>query len=422
MNKEITLIPEVRFPEFINDGDWEKSTIGEIGSFYYGKSAPKWSLSDDALTPCVRYGELYTKFGAIISKIYSHTNVDSNNLRFSKGGEILIPRVGEIPQDFAKNVCFLPFPNIAIGEMISVFETAEHPIFYTYYFRTLIKQFSEVVEGQNVKNLYYINLKPISIGKPSYIEQKKIADCLSSLDDVIEANDIKLKLLNDHKKGLLQNLFPKEGKTVPEFRFPEFKSDKEWILKPLKEVFRIFQGFAFSSDDSVQAGTRWLKIADVGIQQMKSDTESFLPKDFVSIYEKFLVKKGEYVLALTRPILNGKLKIAKVDDVYHNSLLNQRVGKIVTSNSRSFIYYLLQTYSMIDLISRNIAGNEPPNLSFQQIENSLILVPEKIIEQEKIASCIASLDELILEQSKRIEQLGQYKKGLMQSLFPKMND
>lgn len=422
MNKEHTLLPELRFPEFIEDGDWQKSTIGDIGNFYYGKSAPKWSLSDDALTPCVRYGELYTKFGTIISKIYSHTNVDPNNLRFSKGGEILIPRVGEIPQDFAKNVCFLPFPNIAIGEMISVFETTEHPIFYTHYFRTLTKQFSEVVEGQNVKNLYYVNLEPITVGKPSYTEQKKIADCLSSLDDVIEANNKKLKLLSDHKKGLLQNLFPMEGKTVPKFRFPAFKSDKEWVSKPLKEVFTIFQGFAFSSDDSVSTGSRWLKIADVGIQQMKSNNESFLPKDFVDLYEKYLVKKGEYVLALTRPILNGKLKIAQVDDVFNNSLLNQRVGKIVTSNNSGFVYYLLQTYSMIDLIGRNIAGNEPPNLSFQQIENCLILVPEKIIEQEKITSCLASLDDLILEQSKKIDHLKLYKKGLMQSLFPEIKD
>ena len=192
MNKkeENKLMPMLRFPEFQEAGEWQRSTIGEVGSFYYGKSAPKWSLSSNAPTLCVRYGELYTKFDTIISEIFSRTNIDPSNLRFSKGGEILIPRVGEVPQDFAKNCCYLPFPNIAIGEMISVYETKEYPIFYAYYFRTMWKQFAEVVEGQNVKNLYYFNLEPIVVGKPSFLEQQKIADCLTTIDDLI-LNQIK---------------------------------------------------------------------------------------------------------------------------------------------------------------------------------------------------------------------------------------
>lgn len=84
--KKNTLIPEIRFPKFQKDGNWELTTIGEIGKFYYGKSAPKWSLSNDAPTLCVRYGELYTKFDTIISEVISRTNIDPCNLKFSKGG------------------------------------------------------------------------------------------------------------------------------------------------------------------------------------------------------------------------------------------------------------------------------------------------------------------------------------------------
>lgn len=207
-------VPKLRFPEFRDSGEWECTTIGEVGKFYYGKSAPKWSLSNDAPTLCVRYGELYTKFGTIISEILSRTNIDPSNLKFSKGGEILVPRVGEVPQDFAKNCCYLPFPNIAIGEMISVYETKEYPIFYTYYFRTMEQQFSRVVEGQNVKNLYYVNLEPIIIGKPSIPEQTKIADCFSSLDELIYSQVKKLGALKLHKKGLMQGLFPSSNEAA----------------------------------------------------------------------------------------------------------------------------------------------------------------------------------------------------------------
>ena len=207
-------VPKLRFPEFMDSGEWECTTIGEVGKFYYGKSAPKWSLSNDAPTLCVRYGELYTKFGTIISEVLSRTNIDPSNLKFSKGGEILVPRVGEVPQDFAKNCCYLPFPNIAIGEMISVYETKEYPIFYTYYFRTMEQQFSRVVEGQNVRNLYYVNLEPIVIGKPSIPEQTKIADCLSSLDELIYSQVKKLDVLKLHKKGLMQGLFPSSNEAA----------------------------------------------------------------------------------------------------------------------------------------------------------------------------------------------------------------
>lgn len=201
-------LPKLRFPEFQKEDEWTETTIGQIGSFYYGKSAPKWSLEEDAPTRCVRYGELYTKFDAVITETYSRTNIDPSNLRFSKGGEILVPRVGEKPEDFGKCCCYLPLKDIAIGEMISVFETKQNPLFYTYYFKSLHRQFAKVVEGQNVKNLYYAVLEPLSICQPSLPEQKKIADLLASLDAIIAAQSQKVDALKIHKKGLMQQLFP----------------------------------------------------------------------------------------------------------------------------------------------------------------------------------------------------------------------
>jgi restriction endonuclease S subunit len=200
--------PRLRFPEFRGKEEWDLTTIGSLGSFYYGKSAPKWSLAEDATTPCVRYGELYTKFGPVITETFSRTNIDPTTLRFSKGGEILVPRVGEKPEDFGKSCSYLPLRDIAIGEMISVFETDQDPLFYTYYFRNLYKQFASVVEGQNVKNLYYVELEPLAIYRPALAEQQKVAECLSSLDELIAAQARKVEALKTHKRGLMQQLFP----------------------------------------------------------------------------------------------------------------------------------------------------------------------------------------------------------------------
>lgn len=210
----------------------------------------------------------------------------------------------------------------------------------------------------------------------------------------------------------------KTMKNIPKLRFPEFLNELEWKEKKIKNIFSIFQGYAFSSNDSVTDGVRWLKIADVDIQQMNCRTPSFLPHEFVNKYNKFLVKKGDYVIALTRPILNNKLKIAKIDATYDGALLNQRVGKILTKENSHFVYFLLQKSDLISEIENSISGSEPPNLSAQQIENIIVHIP-LIDEQQKIADCLSSLDSIISAQSQKIELLKEHKKGLLQNLFPK---
>ena len=406
-NNKNKLVPKLRFPDFIKDKEWQQTTIGEIGKFYYGKSAPKWSLEIDAPTPCVRYGELYTKFDTIIHKIYSRTNIDPDNLKFSKGGEILVPRVGEVPQDFAKHCCYLPFENIAIGEMISVFETNEYPIFYTHYFRTLWKEFAEVVEGQNVKNLYYVNLEPISVGKPSYKEQQKIASCLSSIDEVITAENQKLDILKEHKKGLLQNLFPRKGETVPQLRFKEFENNGEWEETTLTQVADYENGKAHEQD-----------IADDG--------------DYIVVNSKFIssdgnvtkfaniafcpAQKGDILMVLS-DVPNGKA-IAKCLLVEENNryTVNQRICRITPRSFNSKILYYLLNRNPYFLAFDD--GVKQTNLRKEDVLNCPLLIPTNPKEQQMIADTLSSLDSLINTQSQKVETLKLHKKGLLQGLFP----
>jgi len=201
---------------------------------------------------------------------------------------------------------------------------------------------------------------------------------------------------------------------VPKLRFPEF-SDK-WDSKPLGKIFSIFNGNAFSSNDSTTSGTLWVKIANVGINEMKNENLAFLPSDFSDKYPNFLLKKGDYVIALTRPILNGKLKIAQIDEFFNNSLLNQRVGKLLSENSHSFVYTILQKDSIVSAIDTNISGTDPPNLSPSEIEDIIINIPS-LPEQQKIASFLTTVDEKLQSLKKKKTLLEQYKKGVMQKIF-----
>ncbi|MHA7103282.1 restriction endonuclease subunit S [Bacillus sp. C-3-6] len=197
--------PKRRFAGFTDD--WEQRTIGEFGSFYYGKSAPKWSVTSDSTTPCVRYGELYTKHKEKIDTIYSFTNIPKENLKFSTGKEVLVPRVGEDPLDFA-NCSWLSIPEVAIGEMISVYNTKQNPLFTAYMFNALFKyEFAKRVEGGNVSNLYYAYLENIPVSYPSLEEQDKIASFFDNLSTLIAVQQRKLEKLQNIKKAYLNEMF-----------------------------------------------------------------------------------------------------------------------------------------------------------------------------------------------------------------------
>ncbi len=206
---------------------------------------------------------------------------------------------------------------------------------------------------------------------------------------------------------------------IPELRFSEFS--EKWSEIKIENIFSIFNGYAFKSSDSTNEGTLWVKIADVGIQKMKDNNLSYLPNSFKDKHSKYLLKKNDYVVALTRPILSGELKIAQINDFFNNSLLNQRVGKIESSENLDYIYYLLQNNRLIKSIENNIAGSDPPNLSPKEINNIKVRFPTST-EQTKIATFLTAVDKRINLLQKKKTELEQYKKGIMQKLFSVQTD
>ena len=203
--------------------------------------------------------------------------------------------------------------------------------------------------------------------------------------------------------------------SVPKLRFKEF--DGDWTVQNLGDSFSLISGYAFPSSASVDSGARWLKIADVGIQEMTPNNPSYLPLEYLSKYSQFIVNKNEYVIALTRPILNKKLKVAKVGDFYDGALLNQRVAKIASSkNDLDFIYSLLQKSKTVEELENSIAGTDPPNLSLNDVKEIKLGFPSKE-EQTKIASFVSAVDEKINQLTQKHELLSRYKQGMMQKLF-----
>jgi len=207
-----------------------------------------------------------------------------------------------------------------------------------------------------------------------------------------------------------------EKKTKPEIRFKGFSD--EWIVEKIENVFSIFNGYAFSSIDSVNNGAHWVKIADVGIQEMKIDNLTYLPNNYIHKYSDYILKEGDYVIALTRPILSGELKIARINKFFNNSLLNQRVGKLVSNANHDYVYYLLQNKKLINYIENNIAGTDPPNLAPKEINNIKIGLPS-LTEQSQIGTLFQKLDNLITLHQRNYDKLVILKKAMLEKMFPK---
>lgn len=435
-NNENKLIPKLRFPDHAKDGEWLSNRLGKV---YFFISTNSFSRDDlnyvNGKVKNIHYGDIHTKFSILFdikkeNVPYINESIPLDRFKeenYCKEGDVIFADASEDLKDVGKSIEVVNLNNEKLLSGLHTLlarqinsEFAKGFGGYVFLNEQIRKQIQRESQGAKVLGISATRLSNIKIFYPKERnEQKKIVACLTSLDKIITAESQKLDIFQDYKKGLLQNLFAQDGDVIPKIRFKEFKYNSNWDVEFLKDIFSIFQGYAFSSNDSVKKGIRWLKIADVGIQQMNHLTPSFLPYEYKKKYENFLVKEGEYVIALTRPILNKKLKVSKVDHALHDSLLNQRVGKLVSNKCIDFVYYLIQTSKLISTIEQNIAGSEPPNLSAQQIECIEVYIPSTIEEQQKIANTLSSIDKLINVQNQKIAALMLHKKGLLQDLFPK---
>ena len=320
--------------------------MDDWGTFYYGKSCPKWSVTEDSTTPCIRYGELYTKFGAKIDRVYSYTNMSPENLRFSKGTEVLIPRVGEDPMDY--NHCtWLSMPNVAIGEMISVFNTDNNPLFTAMMFNaTLQNEFAMRVEGGSVTNLYFEKLKSIEVSFPSIPEQEKIAAYFDSIDHLITL----------HQRKYLQKK----------------KTSLTWEQRKLgDEATEMLAGGDIDKSRVVENG------------QYPIYANALTNDGIVGYYDDYYRVKAPAVTVTGRGDVGHAQ--ARIDDF-------TPVVRLLAIRSEHDVYFLENAINKHVVI---VESTGVPQLTVPQLGNYIISFPTTTEEEIKIGSYFHNLDHLI---------------------------
>jgi type I restriction enzyme S subunit len=200
--------PKLRFPEFKNAPEWKKRQLSEIATFKKGSGISKVDTSLAGLQPCIRYGELYTHYKETINSVVSYTNIPPEKLVLSLANDVIIPASGETQIDIATASCVLK-SGIALGGDLNIIRSKINGVFLSYYLNNAKKKaIADIAQGISVVHLYANQLKTLKINIPDLPEQQKIADCLSSLDELIATQSQKIEMLKKHKRGLMQELFP----------------------------------------------------------------------------------------------------------------------------------------------------------------------------------------------------------------------
>ena len=273
-------------------------------------------------------------------------------------------------------------------------------------------QIQKESQGTKVLGLASSRLAKIKLHFPrSPHEQQKIADCLSLLDELIAAQARKVDALKGHKKGLMQQLFPREGETQPRMRFPEFKNTEDWKPKTIGQLGEVVTGSTPSTaKPEYYGGDRlFASPADISDNRFIEKTKTTLTE--LGFLETRQIKANSILF-----VCIGST-IGKIAQNRQECATNQQINSVIpnSENSEGFVYYALG--GIAEQIA-NIAGKQAVPIVNKSLFSSIQLKVPKLPEQKQIANLLASLDERIFAEVQELEALKTHKKGLMQQLFP----
>lgn len=412
MNKK-KIVPKLRFPEFGTSEGWKKYKLRELADRITKKVGDN-KLVTLSISAGIGFVSQAEKFSRDISgKQYcNYIYLKKGEFSYNKGNSKTFPQgcIYELKE----------YDEAAVPNAFISFRFKENlvPSFYQGYFdsnfhgKQLVRFITSGARSDGLLNISPTDFFSIVLPTPvKKEEQQKIADCLSSIDDLIDAESRKLRALEKYKKGLMQKLFPAEGKTLPEWRFPEFQGCGEWKSKSMGKACKMFSGGTpDTSKKEFYGGTiPFIRSAEIN----KSSTELFITEEGFKNSSAKMVKKGDILIALYGAN-SGEVALSKIDGA-----INQAILCLRHETNNAFVYHYF-THMKNRIISKYIQGGQG-NLSGQIIKSVNLYFP-KTEEQQKVADCLSEIDTMITEQSNRLEQLKTHKKGLMQGLFPSLEE
>jgi type I restriction enzyme S subunit len=402
-----TLTPKLRFPEFRRAGGWDihngDKLFDQINNRQASDGLPVLAITQE--------------FGAIPRDLIDyHVSVTDKSIETYKEvlpGDFIISL-----RSFQGGIEYSDYHGICSPAYVILRNNRPVAIqFYKQLFKSysFIQQLTKNLEGlRDGKMVSYKQFSDLQLPYPSEGEQQKIADCLSSLDERIEAENQKLEALKTHKKGLMQQLFSREGESVPRLRFPEFRDAGEWEEIELGKVSKFFSGGTppMAHAPFWNGTIPWISASSMHTTRIQYSTQC-VTKEAIGNGTR-IAPKGSLLILVRGSMLFKRVPIgiAEVDVAFNQDVKALSIDKRV--KNIFLLYQLLAFESSIPIDKTGIGAGKIETSALGQFK---LRIPHSA-EQHRIAECLSSLDDLITAQADHLASLKTHKQGLMQQLFP----
>lgn len=430
------MVPKRRFPEFRGSGDWTTAKLGEVASL----STEKVGNADCvpmSITSGVGLVSQEDKFGRVIAgqSYKNYLLLKPNDFAYNKSA------TKEYPEGF-----LALYPGSKLGavpnSIFTCFRVNAEAVVPAY----LKYLFIGNLHGQWLRNFIQIGARahgslsvndsdlmalpvPLPAGAASINEQQKVADCLSSLDELIAIQARKVDMLKAHKNGLMHRLFPCESETQPRLRFPEFQSGLEWISSTIAQL--VDDDWLYpprdgnhgnihpKSSDYVANGIPFIMASDLKDGKINTSGCHFISKEQADSLQKGFSKEGDVLLSHKGTV--GAVAIVPSISTPYLMLTPQVTYYRVKSKAKLSNTFLAQLFTS-PVFQKNLliasGGGTRSYIGIIEQAKLPVRLPSDFKEQQRIAEFLTCLDEQITAQRQQLETLRAHKNGLMQQLFP----
>lgn len=377
----------------------------EIAELSKGIGISKEQLSENG-TPCILYGELYTKYKSeIISKIISKTDIEKSKLKHSKQNDVIIPCSGETAIDIAVARC-VPFDNVLLGGDMNVIRLHKYDgAFMAYQLNGKRKtDIAKLAQGVSVVHLYGENLKSIKTYNPSLQEQQKIVKLLSMLDERLEVQNKIIEKYESLIQAICDTLIEAEQHKV-ELSFNDFGEP--------------YSGLSGKSAEDFGEGCQYITYMNVYQNQIIDTTDVGLVK-INETEQQSVVSYGDILFTLSSETPNevgmGAVYLGDTYPLYLNSFC---FGVRIIDESKifpPFLAYYISTKSFRKAVFPLAQGSTRFNLQKSDFMKKMFLFP-KVEKQNKIYTTLKAYSDKLSIEKRIAKLLCEQKSFLLRQLF-----
>ncbi|WP_375049476.1 restriction endonuclease subunit S [Bradyrhizobium sp. 8-10B] len=431
-NKLSHYLPKLRFPEFREDPIWSAPLLAELYDFKRTNNLPRDELNYIAGTiKNIHYGDVHTKFKPLFRVENEHVPYINPGTRpnefsddaFCEEGDIVLADASEDLGDVGKaiEVVSLDGERVVAGtHTILATRRGSVPVvgFGGQVFQSAAVRAGIRNEAQGAK-VYGISANRISAVPvpvpPTEAEQQKIADCLGALDDLIAAEGRKLEVLRQYRQGLMQQLFPQPGEAAPRLRFPEFVNEA-WDSTTLGTLVSETER-PIVMDDETEYALVTVKRRYGGVVARK-----VLKGKAISVKSQFLIEANDFLIS-KRQIVHNACGLVPAE--LAGSIVSNEYSVLTANNGCDieFFNYFTQQPCVSDSFLQSSVGIVIEKMLFKLDWWLKLAFPfPSFAEQQRIAACLSWLDSRLALQAQKLEGLKRHKQGLLQQLFPSLEE